>query len=171
LSPNLKRALSLLALSFLAGCGFTPLYGGGGDDSVAAQLEQIRVQNIPERQGQVLHDTLQDDLQRDGAPVTQLYTLSVSYNVDQQSIGIQQDTSSTRTRFVVTADWALAPIGQPDSPLVKGKASTEDAENTIDNQYFASELEGDTINQQLADEIAAQITSQVAVYFKTHPQG
>jgi hypothetical protein len=41
----------------------------------------------------------------------------------------------------------------------------------VDNQYFASELETGTINQQLADELAAQITDQVAVFFKNHPQG
>jgi LPS-assembly lipoprotein len=158
-----------LACCLLAGCGFSPLYGDDGAATpVSAQLEQVQVAQIPERTGQMLHDTLQDDMQRDGAPVAQLYTLTVDYNINQQGIGIQEDTSSTRTRFVATATWTLAPIGEPDKAMATGSATTEDAENVIDNQYFASELEDNTVNRQLADEIAAQITSQVAVYFKTH---
>jgi len=154
----------------LAGCGFSPLYGDSGATPVAAQLEQIRVENIPDRPGQILRDTLQDDLQRQGAPVTQLYALSVSYNVAAEGIGIQADTSSTRVRYVASASWTLTPIGQPGAAMATGQAISEDAENTVDNQYFAAELETNTINQQLADELAAQITDQVAVFFKNHPQ-
>jgi LPS-assembly lipoprotein len=171
LSPKVKIFAALLIAAGLGGCGFTPLYGGNGGDAVAPQMSQVEIGNIPERPGQMLRDTLQDDFYRQGAPVAQMYKLTVSYSIGQQGVGIQQDTSSTRTRFIATANWTLAPIGNPKAALTQGQASTEDAENVIDNQYFASELETDTVNQQLADQIAAQITTQVAVYFKTHPQG
>jgi LPS-assembly lipoprotein len=165
-----QKSSAFFLLPLLTGCGFTPLYGDGGavGSSVSAQLEQVRVETIVDRTGQMLHDTLQDDMQREGAPATQLYSLNVTYEIDQDSIGIQSDTSSTRTRFVATADWTLSPIGDPGTTLAKGHASTEDAENIIDNQYFDTELEENTVNQQLADQIAGQITGQVAVYFKTH---
>jgi len=155
----------------LSGCGWAPLYGdSGAGATVAGQLEQVRVENIPERTGQILRDTLQDDLQRQGAPVAQLYTLNVNYGIAAQGIGIQTDTSSTRVRFIASASWTLAPIGQPGVALAHGQAISEDAENTVVNQYFGQELETNTINQQLADELAAQITDQVAVFFKNHPQ-
>jgi LPS-assembly lipoprotein len=112
---------------------------------------------------------LEDQLQAAGAPTQELYLLSVSYNINVQAIGLQQDTSATRQRFTATATWALAPIGNPGNPLTRGLASTEDALNIIDQQYFQITLETNTINQQLADEIAAQISAQVAAYFKTHP--
>jgi LPS-assembly lipoprotein len=114
---------------------------------------------------------LQDQLQLAGAPVVQRYVLTVNYGIVSQGIGIQQDTASTRNRFVADASWTLSPIGDPAAKLASGQASTEDAENVIDQQYFAVTLETDTINQQLADEIAGQIAQQVAVYFKTHPAG
>jgi LPS-assembly lipoprotein len=169
LSPKIEICAALAALGCLGGCGFSPLYASG--DGVPAQMEQVQVANIPERTGQMLRDTLQDDFYRQGAPVAQNYVLNVTYSIDVQGVGIQSDTSSTRNRYVATASWTLAPIGSPDATMASGSASTEDAENVIDQQYFASELEGDTVNRQLADEIAAQITSQVAVYFKAHPQG
>jgi len=171
LSPK-HRNLVFAGLLALSGCGFAPLYGDSGSGTaVAPQLEQVQVENIPDRPGQILRDSLQDDMQRQGAPVTQIYALSVSYNIAAEGIGIQADTSSTRVRYVASASWTLTPIGQPGATLASGQAISEDAQNTVDNQYFAQELATNTINRQLADELAAQITDEVAVYFKSHPQG
>jgi LPS-assembly lipoprotein len=164
-SSPLKLLALLLALS---GCGFTPLYGGG-DGGVAQQLDLVNVANIPERTGQMLRMSLQTQLHTAGEPAAELYSLAVSYSIAGTAIGIQEDSSATRTRYVANARWVLTPIGNPRAPLVQGAASTEDAANVIDQQYFAVTLENDTINQQLADEIAAQITAQVAAYFKAHP--
>jgi LPS-assembly lipoprotein len=158
-----------LALLALAGCGFTPLYGQSGDSSVAAKLDTVTVANIPARPGQMLRLSLETQLHTAGAPTTELYNLSVNYNIGANGIGVQEDSSVTRNRFTATANWTLTPIGNPTAPLATGAVSSEDAENIIDQQYFALQLEGDTINQQLADIIAAQITSEVAAYFKTHP--
>lgn len=163
------KKLLLCALLGLGGCGFTPLYGGPANDvSVAARLDTVTVQNIPERPGQMLRLALETELHGAGAPVAQDYTLAVSYTISTAAIGIQQDTASTRNRYVATASWALAPIGAPNAPLAQGMATSEDAENVVDQQYFALTLESGTVNQQLANEIAAQITQQVAAYFKTH---
>ncbi len=165
-----RNFLALAALASLAACGFTPLYGDNGSaPSVAQQMDEVDVANIPDRTGQLLRQSLQDQLQAAGAPTQELYVLTVNYSIGTQGIGIQQDTSATRNRFIATAAWALAPIGAPGAPLITGQASTEDAANIIDQQYFALTLETNTINQQLADEIAAQIATQVAAYFKTHP--
>jgi LPS-assembly lipoprotein len=168
LSSNHKPALACLAALCLAGCGFTPLYGDSGAGSVQQQMEEVTVGVIPDRPGQLLRQSLQDQLQT-GAPTQELYLLNVSYNINTVAIGVQPDTSSTRNRFIATASWTLAPIGSPQTPLIKGQASTEDALNIIDQQYFAETLETNTVDQQLANEIAAQISTQVAAYFKTHP--
>jgi LPS-assembly lipoprotein len=160
-----------LALSAcpLAGCGFSPLYGNGPSETpVAQQLDEVEIANIPERTGQLLRESLQDQFQAAGAPTAQHYTLNVSYSIAGESVGIQADTSATRIRLIATATWSLTPIGNPGQKLTAGQATTEDALNVIDEQYFAQELETTTVDQQLADEIAAQITSQVAVYFKSH---
>ena len=167
-----RKALACLAALSLAGCGFTPLYGNSGPAAgatVQQQMDEVAVGIIPDRTGQLLRQSLQDQLQVAGAPSQELYTLSVTYNIAEQGIGVQQDTSTTRNRFIATASWSLSPIGSPQTPLIKGQASTEDALNIIDQQYFAPTLETSTVDQQLATEIAAQISTQVAAYFKTHP--
>jgi len=164
-----RNLFALAAIGAIAGCGFSPLYGNGPDSTpVAQQLDEVAVANIPERTGQMLRESLQDQLEAAGAPTVQHYTLNVAYSIAGQAVGIQEDTSASRIRVIATASWSLSPIGQPGERLTAGQATTEDALNVIDEQYFAQELESTTLDQQLADEIAAQITSQVAVYFKSH---
>jgi len=167
LSLSLKAPL-LAGLLALSACGFTPLYGGDGTADVAQQLDQVKVQNIGERSGQLLRDALEDQLHAAGAPDSELYSLAVAYGINDESVGLQQDSSVTRSRFVATATWTLTPIGDPTKTLANGQATTENAANVIDQQYFALTLETNTINQQLADTLAQQIDTQLAAYFKTH---
>ncbi|HQT40167.1 MAG TPA: hypothetical protein PK231_12120 [Acidocella sp.] len=164
-----RKFLSLAGLLVLAGCGFTPLYGGDEGADVQRQLEQVKIANIPERPGQLLHEALEAQMQRQGSPTQQLYVLNVSYVITPEEIGVQADTSVSRERFNARATWSLAPIGAPAQALASGQAVTSDALNIINQQYFAQSQETGTVNQQLADQIAAQITQQVSVYFKTHP--
>ncbi len=170
MSSSRKSLYAALGLAIsLGGCGFTPLYGGDSGALVQQQMDEVAISNIPDRPGQLLRQSLQDQLQGASAPTQELYVLAVNYNIAQQYIGVQADTSTSRDRFIATASWTLAPIGSPQTPLIQGQASTEDALNIIDQQYFAITLETGTVNQQLATEIAAQISTQVAAYFKTHP--
>jgi len=163
-----NKVFTAAALCALTGCGFTPLYGDNAGAPVAQKLDQVAVANIPERTGQLLRQSLQAQLQAAGAPDVQHYLLNVSFTINGQGEGTQQDTSVTRERFAATATWTLSPIGDPGQKLASGQAVTEDALNIIDDQYFAQDLETNTINRQLADQIAQQITTQVAVYFKSH---
>ena len=167
------RLLALAALAGLAGCGFAPLYGTAGDQpdtaSVADRLNQVQVQNIPERPGQMLRQAIEDQLYVAGTPVVQRYALSVAYSINTQGIGIQSDTSVTRNRFIAIATWTLGPVGAPPAPLATGPATPEDAEHVLDQQPVTQPRETGTINQQLADEIASQITTQLAAWFKAHP--
>lgn len=159
-------AFTLLALS---SCGFSPLYGGSAGGQASAALENVQVQNIPDRQGQLLRQALQQDFYKNGQPVQALYLLSVNYTINQIGEGVQEDSSTTRTRFNAVAQWTLSPIGQPTKSLISGNATAMDALNVIDQQYFASNLETQTINEQLANEISGQITTQLASWFRTHP--
>jgi LPS-assembly lipoprotein len=164
-----RKYLALAALLSLAGCGFTPLYGGDAGQAANAQLDQVAVNNIPERPGQMLRISLQTQLHTAGAPGTELYALNVRYNIVTTNLGVLEDSATTRSRVMATASWSLSPIGNPGQPLVSGSATATDAANIIDQQYFALDLENDTLNQHLADTVAAQITSQLAAWFRAHP--
>ncbi len=164
-----RKLAAFAALLILAGCGFSPLYGGGAGGETSAQLGQIAVSNIPERPGQMLRISLQTQLHAGGAPVTEIYALNVNYSIATTDLGVLQDTATTRFQLTATAKWTLTPIGDPQHPLASGTATGMDAGNIIDQQYFAVDMETDTMNQHLADTIAAQITSELAAWFHAHP--
>lgn len=166
MSSNLLKLLPLLALS---ACGFTPLYGGDSGTATSTRLDEVEVQNIPERPGQLLRESLQTALYPQGAPAIETYALNVTYNVVQSDIGILADTAGSRVRYTGVAVWSLSPIGNPAKVLAHGTATAMDAEDTIDEQYFAGNLQANTINQHLADELAGNISSQLAVWFSAHP--
>ncbi len=166
---KLSVLAGLAGLLALGGCGFTPLYGGG--NGVQASLDEVKVAPIADRAGQQLRQAIEDQMQVAGAPTQQLYVLTVNYGINQQGIGVQADSATTRVRFIANASWRLSPIGQPGIALASGQASTEDALNIVDQQYFAQTLETNTVNGQVANEISGQIVSQVSVYFKAHQAG
>jgi LPS-assembly lipoprotein len=170
LTLSLNRKIFMVAaLLALGGCGFSPVYGGG--DDVQARLDEVKVAPIADRPGQQLRQAIDDEMQVAGNPTQQLYLLTVDYSIGSQGIGVQADTATTRQRFNATAHWVLSPIGNPGQTLASGMASTEDALNIINQQYFAQTLETNTVNGQLAQEIAGQIVAQVSIYFKAHPAG
>lgn len=168
MSLNHKK-IGIFAFLTLSGCGFSPLYGGPQGGQASAALENVQVQTIPDRAGQVLHQALQEDFYRDGQPVQTLYLLSVNYSINPIGEGLQEDSSTTRIRFDAVAHWRLSPIGQPSQTLISGDARAMNALNIIDQQYFSAVLETQTIDEQLADQISAQITAQLMSWFRTHP--
>lgn len=132
-------------------------------------MDQIDIGLIADRQGQVMRQALERDLQRDGAPGFYRYHLTVSYGFSVQILGVQPDSSSTRNRYLATAHWVLTPEGNQTISLAKGNAQAMDAENIIDNQYFSSSLDNGVMRHQLAREVATQISTELALYFRSHP--
>lgn len=167
----MRKLLALPCVLALSACGFHPLYGPqhGQSATVAARLDEVDIGLIPDRQGQLLREALESDLQRAGAPSYYRYHLAVSYSINVQIIGIQQDSSNTRNRYLATAQWTLTPEGNRTIPVARGTASAMDAENVIDNQYFQATLDNGVMRHQLAREIAHQITAQLAIYLRAHP--
>lgn len=169
-----RRALFPLGLAaLLPGCGFQPLYAsgpGGTPNATQADLAAISVGLISDRPGQLLRQALQDRFERAGVGAAHRYDLSVSFALSQEGIGIQPDTSTTYVRVRATASWILSAQDPEHTQLSTGSARAMDSFNYIANQFFAAELEYDTIQRRVADLIADQITLQLSRYFKIHPK-
>lgn len=164
------KHLALPLLLLLAGCGFHPLYATqDGDPSPSlAEMDQIDIGLIPDRSGQLLREALEADLQRNSAPGFYRYHLNVQYSISVQAIGIQPDSSNSRVRYFATVNWVLTPEGDYSKPLTTGNAETSDAVNEVDNQLFALTLQSNQLQHNLARELAAQVTEELAIYFRKH---
>lgn len=159
----------IACLGLLAGCGFHPVYAprsasGGAQRELAA----IDVALLPDRSGQLLRQALQQRMDR-GEGLPKRYTLSVSFGIASDSIGIRQDSTTTRIREVGTATWSLKALDPAQTQITNGTARALDGVNVIDQQYFAADLEAETTSRRIAESIADQITLQIAAYFGRHP--
>jgi LPS-assembly lipoprotein len=160
----LARAAAVLTLA-LGGCGFHPLYAPSG--ATNAELSHIFVDIIPNRQGMLLRQALQERLEGN-SEAEKYYVLSVNYAQNYSPEGVQSDSSISRNRYLGIAHWVLKKPGFLGSTLASGYAQSLDGNNNINSQFFYSDLQSDAINRRIGDALADAIAEELAVYFRTH---
>jgi LPS-assembly lipoprotein len=167
-----RRALVLGSGLVLSGCGFHPVYGTRGDvaGSSGRELSTIRVALMSERSGQLLRQALQQRMDGHDTGLPKKYELTANFSISIDVIGIQADSTATRARESATAKWILKRLDGNQATVTEGTARTLDGMNMINQQYFATDLELETVQGRLAETIADQITLQLASYFSTHPE-
>jgi LPS-assembly lipoprotein len=166
---NRRRLLALAAGASLSGCGFQPVYmpTASGKAGVAQrELAAVQVNLIADRPGQVLRQALQDRLEMSGSAEAHRYDLSVGFSVSGEGIAIQPDNNATRIRLIGGATWTLLAQDPARTKLSSGYAKAVDGLNLIDSQYFAADLETETVTRRLADALADQIVTQLAAFFR-----
>jgi LPS-assembly lipoprotein len=164
-----RRAFGCAAIAgILSSCGFRPVYGpsrSGGPGPAQSELAAVSVALIPERAGQLLRQALQERLERGGLVAAPHYDLVVAYGVAVEAIAIQPDTSSSRTRVIGTATWKLMAQDPQHATLASGVVRHVDGFNIFNEQYFAADLESETVQRRMAEAVADQITMRLAAYF------
>ena len=158
-----------MGLGLLAGCGFRPLYSAreNGTAGPAEQgLAEISVALIPERSGQLLRQALQARFERAGSGIAKRYDLTIAYGIQGDTLNIAQATSiPSRLRLVGTANWALISQDTKRRTLATGVARSVDGLNIFDQQFFAIDMESEAVQRRLADQVAEQMTMQLAAWF------
>lgn len=160
-----------LGITSLGACGFQPLYGKQSAQKEVAvndQLKNVFVANIPSRFGQEIRLALQKEMAGDGPERPEGYVLRVSATASLESVDVHEDNTSGRTRGVGWADWRLYRVGDMDNVLARGYARTMDGYNMYIEQYFAQTLNNETLYKRIGENLAHEITMQVAVWFKAH---
>ena len=169
--PLTRRAALAGAAGLLSGCGFHPLYAptaSGAPGPAEAEMAAVWVPVIPERTGQFLRQALQQRLEGAGSGAAKKYALNASFAIFSDALGIQADSTASRVRLIGTAPWTLTTVGLTPQPLATGQGHVVDGYNILDQQYFAAQLENDTVARRMAETLADQIVTQVAVYFRRH---
>lgn len=155
----------------LGGCGFRPLYGpagGIGDAGVAAELATIRVGLVGERFGQLMRRELQQRLSRggEGAAVYELRTAPV---LVAEGLGYIEDGTTTRVRYIGTANWVLVRLGPAAVPVAQGSERVTEAFNVVQNQFFAVDISRDAAERRIASLLAEEVVTRLAAEFHRRP--
>lgn len=157
---GVRSSLLLVPLLGLASC-FQPLYAPIDGLDVAAELQAVAIDPVPERLGHYLHNELilAFDGTGGGAPVK--YHLIVTPRERQLTPLV--DTFSGRadsSNIVVDADFKLIPVGASE-PIISGTAQ-DSASYDRSSQRFANIRAARDTEIRIAKLLADQIRTRVA---------
>jgi LPS-assembly lipoprotein len=155
------RTVTIAALCVaLAGCGFTPLYGGG---NLAPQLSTIYVEEIPERNGFELRTRLIEVLNTDGLMAGKRYRLKVSLSESSQGIALQNDATITRYNNRLEAKYVLTDAG--GAMVTHGVQSVLSSYYVVQSPYATLAGEQDS-GKRAAQDMAERIRLELGVWFR-----
>ena len=104
-TPRLNRRFALLGLLGLAGCGFAPVYGTGGQ---ARALQGAMIVTAPDTiAGFRMRQYLVDQL---GQPNAARYALTIGMSQTATPATITSDGDTTRFNLIGTSDWTLSDL-------------------------------------------------------------
>lgn len=145
-TPSL-RFVALLGLSaFLAGCGFTPIYGETG---LGSSLSRIAVTTQDDRLGYRVREQLEDALGRDGGQEP-LWRLETTLEQSRRPLGRRIDDTATRYELTVRGRWTLTPVA--GGPVRSGVETVTTTYAAADQPFAAI-----TAQQDGEDRAAAEL--------------
>ncbi len=168
LSSFLFSLSSFLALLSLPACGFHPVYGtmdSDGSSHVANLLNDVAIDSIPDRNGQILRNNLIDRMYGDGRPASPRYHLSVSITRSEADTGILTDATSTRAVVTIAAKYTLT--DDKKAVLFSGTANSVASFTKLVQQY-GTEAAREDADQRALHEISEQLVTRLSMYFSAH---
>lgn len=160
-----KYLLPLALCTLLAGCGFQPMYGKhAGSQTVQDMHRNIRIENIPDRDGQYLRNMLLDRLNDDGRPADARYVLEVA-PLEKETLNqlVRKDATYTRALMKISTTIRLVDT-VTGKPVLERKLLSSGSYNLLDNQ-FATVVSRDSMTDNLLREMSDNIVTAVNLHF------
>jgi LPS-assembly lipoprotein len=144
-------ALSIVSLTGLSACGFTPLYG---DSAAGTSLSRIAVTTQDDRLGYRVREQLEDALGRDGSQPP-LWRLETTIEQSRRPLGRRIDDTATRYELTVKGTWTLTPATGGVTPIT-GTETVTTTYAAADQPYAAIAAQQDG-EERAAAELARLI--------------
>lgn len=152
-------AISLAALGWLGACGFVPLYGTPRYE-ILPQLAAIKINPIPDREGQQLRNMLYERLTPKGEPAKPGYVLDVNLSVNKQLLGLQRDDTFTRANIIVNGTYVLRAAADGRA-LTSGRGRFITSYDVLPSEFATLSAEADAERRaltHLSDDIAMKLS-------------
>ena len=145
-----------------AGCGFHPLYGRDSYDAdLQAQLASIRVEPLPDRQGQLLHNALLTNLSPRGETDQPKYSLRVLLQLTEAQQALRKDDTATRNIIYYNVSYYLY---EKETPITAGTFLRSFSYDFL-LEHYANIAAQEDIKRRAAEEIAGELRTRLAAYF------
>ena len=143
-------------------CGYEPIYSKNANTN--KELLSISVQNIKNRPGQILRNTLLNQLNPKRERVITKYRLIVEISESKSSLAYRKDMSATRTDLNVTAKYLLKDI-KNGKILLKQEAKSISSFDVVESVYATLIAEKDVREKNLKV-ISNDIYTNLVIFFK-----
>jgi LPS-assembly lipoprotein len=157
----MRRAVTMVALLALPGCGLQPLYGGGSGSPVSVALRSIEVAPIGGQSGWLVRNKLIDRLGAAGSGQAQ-YRLDVTLDDNITAFGLRGDRAATQERRTLRARYQL--VSLPTGMVVLDATAGSDAGIDIVSSEYATVAAEQTALENLSNIVADQILARLAIY-------
>ncbi len=160
-------ALALAGLIVLGGCGFTPMYGGGkaARHEVQSKLSDIRIENIPNREGQYLRNLLIDRFFAENRQQNASYSLTFTpIQENKYELDVTKNANATRAELRQTTTFNLIDTKTGKSVLSRTLLAST-SYNVLSSQFTTRVSEDDARLNALND-LARQAEQQIVLYFE-----
>lgn len=158
---------ALCVLSFpLASCGFSPMYGEHSSHSknVTANLSQVQIGNIPNREGQFLRNQLIDQFYKDGRPENPAYILQIlPIREFVTDLDVTRSSDVTRAQLRLTSTMILTDAQSGEELLRRGLSAT--SSYNVLAEEFATRFSEQSTRENALNDLARQIELQLGLYF------
>jgi LPS-assembly lipoprotein len=156
----MRRALPLLLIASLAGCGLKPMYAGGRSGAAAQALASVRVDPIPGKNGWLMRNALNDRLRAVGEGEPR-YSLKVQLDDRIEGLGVRADTTVTRERRTLRARYQL--IDNSNGETVLDETSGWDAGIDVASSEYATVAAEDSALERLTEIVADRVLARVVL--------
>lgn len=162
---GLRVWLSLWAGLSLTACGFQPLYSQN-DSGIGSHdyLRQIEVAPMEKRLGQVVFNSLVDELTPLGLPVAPTYRLTMKLKEQREGLGFEDDDTVTRFNYELFATYQLSDVAS-DKVLFQSTSRSIAAYNVVDNQFATLTARQDA-ETRAAKDLSLNVKLQLSLYFR-----
>ena len=148
----------------LTSCGFNPLYDSSRCASVP-ELELIKIEQIPDREGQILKNYLIDNLTPYGKCQSSKYVMTVKLQKSERYLAFRRDYTPRQNQLIFLCDIELRDIASGEV-IYKDKFRTIasytaalKAEHSSFSSVIANESESNRALRTMAENIKIRLAS------------
>ena len=159
---KIKLFLYLIAFFMFSSCGYEPIYSKNINTN--KELLSISIKNIKNRPGQILRNTLLNQLNPERERVIIKYRLIIEISESSTSLGYRRDRSATRTDLEVTAKYLLKNV-KNDEIILKEDVKSISSFDVVESVYATLVAEKDAREKSLKI-ISDNIYTNLVIFFK-----
>lgn len=158
-----RSSLCFLIVFLLNGCGFSSIYSTKNHTELPNQFSTIKINQIPNRIGQMVRNELLDLLTPHGPPISPRCILFVTIDETKNAFAIQKNAIATRADIRLIGNYQLISV-EGSRQLTSGTIYIVSSYDIVSSD-FATLASEKNARKRVVMQLSEDIRTRLAVYF------